>query len=133
MLQEPHGELDFPISIVSRLAPFYGRAGKVECMGSPQRKGSLAIFGTIDELSGPLVTHTLQLVQTCWSVDGRLASRRHFPEISWRQSNSNYLHLVEEQCGSEILNAQDKLKRILRKEDELAELVSKVGKVSRSV
>lgn len=39
------GDADYPAYVSSSLASFYERAGKVVCLGSPKRTGSLTIFG----------------------------------------------------------------------------------------
>jgi V-type H+-transporting ATPase subunit A len=50
-----------------RLASFYERAGRVSCLGSPQREGSVTIVGAVSppggDFSDPVTTATLSIVQ----------------------------------------------------------------------
>lgn len=36
----------YPAYLHSRLASFYERAGRISCLGSPERRGSITIMGT---------------------------------------------------------------------------------------
>jgi hypothetical protein len=59
-----------------RLASFYERAGRVSCLGSPNREGSVTIVGAVSppggDFSDPVTTATLGIVQvrmhTCTSI-----------------------------------------------------------------
>lgn len=50
----------------TRLAQFYERAGKVRCVGSPDRLGSVTIVGAVSPPGGdftdPVTTNTLSIV-----------------------------------------------------------------------
>jgi hypothetical protein len=49
------------------LASFYERAGKVKCLGSPDRSGSVTIVGAVSppggDFSDPVTSATLSIVQ----------------------------------------------------------------------
>lgn len=49
------------------LASFYERAGRVSCLGSPNREGSVTIVGAVSppggDFSDPVTTATLSIVQ----------------------------------------------------------------------
>jgi V-type H+-transporting ATPase subunit A len=44
-LGEMPADSGYPAYLAARLASFYERAGKVKCMGSPERDGSVTIVG----------------------------------------------------------------------------------------
>merc|ERR1712012_959502 len=44
-LGEMPADSGYPAYLAARLAAFYGRAGRVACMGNPQREGSVTIVG----------------------------------------------------------------------------------------
>jgi V-type H+-transporting ATPase subunit A len=45
-LGEMPADSGYPAYLGSRLASFYERAGKVQCLGTPTRKGSVTIVGS---------------------------------------------------------------------------------------
>ena len=44
-LEEMPGEEGYPAYLATRLAAFYERAGRVVCLGSDERKGSVTVVG----------------------------------------------------------------------------------------
>lgn len=56
------------------LASFYERAGRVSCLGSPKREGSVTIVGAVSppggDFSDPVTSATLAIVQVGWGVFG---------------------------------------------------------------
>lgn len=56
-----------PPCVACRLASFYERAGRVSCLGSPDREGSVTIVGAVSppggDFSDPVTTATLSIVQ----------------------------------------------------------------------
>lgn len=56
---------------------FYERAGKVSCIGSPNREGSVTIVGAVSpqggDFSEPVCAATLNIVQVFWQLDKKLA------------------------------------------------------------
>lgn len=57
----------YPAYLAARLASFYERAGKVQCLGSPDRTGSVTIVGAVSppggDFSDPVTSATLSIVQ----------------------------------------------------------------------
>lgn len=57
----------YPAYLAARLASFYERAGKVKCLGSPERTGSVTIVGAVSppggDFSDPVTSATLSIVQ----------------------------------------------------------------------
>jgi V-type H+-transporting ATPase subunit A len=57
----------YPAYLTARLASFYERAGKVKCLGSPDRTGSVTIVGAVSppggDFSDPVTAATLSIVQ----------------------------------------------------------------------
>lgn len=57
----------YPAYLGARLASFYERAGRVQCLGNPQREGSVTIVGAVSppggDFSDPVTSATLGIVQ----------------------------------------------------------------------
>ncbi|OYT49697.1 MAG: V-type ATP synthase subunit A, partial [Desulfurococcales archaeon ex4484_204] len=91
-LEEMPGEEGFPAYLGSRLAEFYERSGRVECLGGVKRVGSLTIIGAVSppgaDFSEPVTQNTLRYIGTLIALDIALANRRHFPAVSWLLSYS---------------------------------------------
>ena len=66
-LAEMPADSGYPAYLGARLASFYERAGKVKCLGSPQREGSVTIVGAVSppggDFSDPVTAATLSIVQ----------------------------------------------------------------------
>lgn len=66
LLQMP-ADSGYPAYLGARLASFYERAGRVSCLGSPHREGSVTIVGAVSppggDFSDPVTTATLSIVQ----------------------------------------------------------------------
>ncbi|CAJ0564552.1 unnamed protein product, partial [Mesorhabditis spiculigera] len=86
-LGEMPADSGYPAYLAARLASFYERAGKVRCLGSPERDGSVTIVGAVSPPGGdfadPVTAATLGIVQVFWGLDKKLAQRKHFPSINW--------------------------------------------------
>jgi V/A-type H+-transporting ATPase subunit A len=134
-LEEMPGEEGYPAYMGTRIAEFYERAGKVECLGSDGRIGALSAVGAVSppggDLSDPVVQATLRVVKVFWSLEDKLAYRRHFPAISWLTSYSLYeANLREyflEHYGEEWVKGIDEAMSLLQQEAELEEIVRLVG------
>jgi len=139
-LEEMPGEEGFPAYLGTRIASFYERAGKVQCLGSEGRSGSLSVIGAVSppggDLSEPVTQNTLRVVQVFWGLEDRLAYRRHFPAINWLISYSLYLQHLEEywkrEVAADFSNKRAEAMRILQQEAELEEIVRLVGVESLS-
>ncbi len=129
-LEEMPGEEGYPAYLGTRLAAFYERAGKVECLGEglpaesgasqPQsaanpagnpsagagRFGSVSVIGSVSppggDLSEPVVQNTLRVVKVFWALQDTLAFQRHFPAIDWLTSYSLFLDKVTPMWDREV-------------------------------
>jgi len=136
-LAEMPADSGYPAYLGARLASFYERAGKVVCLGTPSRKGSVTIVGAVSppggDFSDPVTAATLNIVQVFWGLDKKLAQRKHFPSVNWLQSYSKYMKALEphyETSDPEFVQLRTQVKQILQNEDELTEIVQLVGKDS---
>ncbi len=134
-LEEMPAEEGYPPYLSSRLAAFYERAGRVVCLGSPERNGSVTVVGAVSppggDLSEPVTQATLRITGTFWSLDAGLANRRHFPAIHWLRSYSLYAPLFREWYRENMPEGFEALRErasaLLQKEAELQEIVQLVG------
>lgn len=134
-LEEMPGDEGFPAYLGSRIASFYERAGKVECLGKDGRVGSLSVIGAVSppggDLSEPVTQNTLRVVQVFWGLEDRLAYKRHFPAINWLISYSLYLKHLEDywkhNVAPDFSESRVLAMRILQQEAELEEVVRLVG------
>merc|ERR1711972_416355 len=138
-LAEMPADAGYPAYLGARLAAFYERSGRVHCLGSPSREGSITIVGAVSPPGGdftdPVTSATLSIVQVFWGLDKKLAQRKHFPSVNWNISFSKYIRILEpyfEKYDAEYSMGQQKMKEILQKEDDLQEIVQLVGKDSLS-
>jgi V-type H+-transporting ATPase subunit A len=76
-LAEMPADAGFPAYLGAKLAQFYERAGRVTCLGSPNREGSISIVGAVSPPGGdfadPVTSATLSIVQVFWGLDKKLA------------------------------------------------------------
>jgi V-type H+-transporting ATPase subunit A len=138
-LAEMPADAGYPAYLGARLASFYERSGRVNCLGKPEREGSVTIVGAVSPPGGdftdPVTSATLSIVQVFWGLDKKLAQRKHFPSVNWNISFSKYIRVLEpffEKFDPEYQFLQQKFKEILQKEDDLQEIVQLVGKDSLS-
>jgi V/A-type H+-transporting ATPase subunit A len=134
-LEEMPGEEGYPAYLASRLANFYERAGRVICLGSDDRIGSVTLIGAVSppggDFSEPMTQNSLRITGAFWALDTSLAHRRHFPAISWIKSYSLYLPDIEEVYREKVAPDFPDLRKeamaILQREAELQEIVQLVG------
>ncbi|HVN66711.1 MAG TPA: V-type ATP synthase subunit A [Methanomicrobiales archaeon] len=134
-LEEMPGEEGYPAYLATRLAAFYERAGRVVCLGSEGRNGSITVVGAVSppggDFSEPITQNTLRIAGTFWALDTSLAYRRHFPSVNWIKSYSLYLEAIRDwYTGSGFADWKDLRDRtmyLLQKEVELQEIVQLVG------
>ena len=134
-LEEMPGEEGYPAYLTSRLAQFYERAGRVVCLGSDGREGTLSAIGAVSpqggDLSEPVTQATLRIVKVFWGLESNLAYRRHFPAINWLNSYSLYKDRLEpwfrEHVSRGFSEATAEAMRLLQAESELDEIVKLVG------
>ena len=134
-LEEMPGEEGYPAYLATRLAAFYERAGRVVCLGSDDRMGSITVVGAVSppggDFSEPITQNTLRITGTFWALDTSLAYRRHFPSVIWIKSYSLYLDSIQdwfvESGFVDWKEMRDRTMYLLQKEVELQEIVQLVG------
>jgi V-type H+-transporting ATPase subunit A len=134
-LAEMPADSGYPAYLGARLASFYERAGKVQCLGAPAREGSITIVGAVSppggDFSDPVTAATLGIVQVFWGLDKKLAQRKHFPSVNWSISHSKYINALEafyEENEPDFVAVRTKARFILQEEENLNEIVQLVGK-----
>jgi len=134
-LGEMPGDAGYPAYLGTKLASFYERAGLAECIGSPDRRGSVTIVGAVSppggDFSDPVTASTLAIVQVFWGLDKKLAQKKHFPSVNWTNSFSKYeraltTHYKAHGMGDYIDNIIT-FKQVLQDEKNLLEIVQLVG------
>jgi len=138
-LAEMPADAGFPAYLGAKLAMFYERAGRVTCLGSPNREGSITIVGAVSPPGGdfadPVTASTLDIVQVFWGLDKKLAQRKHFPSLNWNISYSKYDKALEgfySDYDPDFIKMKRTIKQILQDEEDLTEIVQLVGKDSLS-
>jgi V/A-type H+-transporting ATPase subunit A len=133
-LEEMPGEEGFPAYLGSRLSTFYERAGLIQCIGTPERRGSVTTVGAVSppgaDFSEPVTQNTLRIIEVFYSLDASLANRRHFPAIHWLNSYSLYADAVESwwsNVSPEWMQTRASAMSILQQEAKLEEIVKLVG------
>ncbi|KAK5162940.1 vacuolar protein sorting-associated protein 1 [Saxophila tyrrhenica] len=134
-LGEMPADQGFPAYLGAKLASFYERAGRVICLGSPDRKGAVSIVGAVSppggDFSDPVTSSTLGIVQVFWGLDKKLAQRKHFPSINTSASYSKYTTTLESYYAKEnpeFPRLRDRIKELLSNSEELDQVVQLVGK-----
>ena len=90
-LAEMPADAGFPAYLGAKLAQFYERAGRVSCLGSPHREGSISIVGAVSPPGGdfadPVTSATLSIVQVFWGLDKKLALSKLQAQM-WQKTSS---------------------------------------------
>jgi V-type H+-transporting ATPase subunit A len=139
-LGEMPADSGYPAYLGARLAAFYERAGRVKCLGSPNREGTVSIVGAVSppggDFSDPVTAATLSIVQVFWGLDKKLAQRKHFPSVNWLISYTKYMRVLEPFFNNNFDESYSRLRNrardILSQQDNLSEIVQLVGKESLS-
>ncbi|MEM4348354.1 MAG: V-type ATP synthase subunit A [Candidatus Anstonellaceae archaeon] len=134
-LEEMPGEEGYPAYLGRRLAEFYERAGRVQCLGSDKRIGSITIIGAVSppggDINEPVSQNTLRVTKVFLALDAALAQRRHFPAFNWLRSYSLYTDTLEQyyinNISSDWVELRKEAMALLQKEAELQEIVQLVG------
>ena len=89
-LQEMPGEEGYPTSLASRTAKLHERAGRMRCIGRPERDGSVTLISAVSppggDFSEPVTQACLHVAGALWALDPALAHQRQFPAIDWETS-----------------------------------------------
>ena len=138
-LGEMPADSGYPAYLGARLAAFYERAGRVACLGSPNREGTVTVVGAVSppggDFSDPVTAATLSIVQVFWGLDKKLAQRKHFPSLNWLISYTKYMQVLEPYFNGmddQYSYVRNQARTILQQEDNLSEIVQLVGKESLS-
>lgn len=140
-LEEMPGEEGYPTYLSARVAEFYERTGRVECMGSdvPEgeeaRTGSLTIVGAVSppggDFSEPVTQNSMRVAGTLWALDASLAYSRHYPSVNWNMSYSLYFHDLDQWFKDNApkgwTERRQEVVDLLQKDAELQEIVQLVG------
>jgi V-type H+-transporting ATPase subunit A len=138
-LGEMPADSGYPAYLGARLAAFYERAGRVSCLGSPSREGTVSVVGAVSppggDFSDPVTAATLSIVQVFWGLDKKLAQRKHFPSLNWLISYTKYMQVLEPYFNGmddQYSYLRNQARNVLQQEDNLSEIVQLVGKESLS-
>jgi len=132
-LEEMPGEEGYPAYLLSRLANFYERGGRVICAGREKRVGSVTLIGAVSppggDFSEPMTQNSLRVTGAFWGLDTDLARRRHFPAINWINSYSlyNLEAWFKQQINNDWAAQTQQARALLQREAELQEIVQLVG------
>merc|ERR1712008_473183 len=136
-LGEMPADSGYPAYLGARLAAFYERAGRVSCLGSPSREGTVTVVGAVSppggDFSDPVTSATLSIVQVFWGLDKKLAQRKHFPSVNWLISYSKYTKAMDDyyvKMDPRYSYLRNQARTVLQQEDNLSEIVQLVGKAS---
>ena len=117
-LGEMPADSGYPAYLGARLAAFYERAGRAECLGSPTREGTVTVIGAVSppggDFSDPVTAATLSIVQVFWGLDKKrvsrvssMASRNHHVATQARSKKTlpvaqlvDFLHEVHARVGA---------------------------------
>ena len=134
-MEEMPGEEGYPTYLPTKLAGFYERSGRVQCLGSEDREGVVTIVSAISppggDFSEPVTQSAMQMAGGLWALDADLAHRRHFPAINWKQSFSLYIAGLDSWFRQEVAadwpTLRENLASLLQKEEEIQEVAQLVG------
>ena len=137
-LEEMPAEEGYPAYLAARIATFYERSGRTQCLGGNNgetREGTLSVIGAVSppggDLSDSVVQATLRVVKVFWSLEASLAAKRHFPAIDWLRSYSLYRNDLgkwfEKNVDESLTGMIATTNRLLEEEDQLQEIVRLVG------
>ncbi|MHA1840020.1 MAG: V-type ATP synthase subunit A [Candidatus Ranarchaeia archaeon] len=133
--REMPGEEGYPPYLSSRIAEFYGRAGRVLALGSKPRMGSLSIIASVSpsggDFSEPVTKKVIQIARSFWALDPDLAYQRRYPAVSIDQSFSFYDDIVENYWAEQISDRWQEYRtnafRLLSEKEEYERVARLVG------
>ncbi|MBI5642941.1 MAG: V-type ATP synthase subunit A [Deltaproteobacteria bacterium] len=134
-LEEMPGEEGFPPYLATQLGSFYERSGKVTCLGSDDRVGSITVVSAVSppggDFSEPVTQASLRFAGALWALDPDLAYRRHFPAVNWLASFSLYQTELVDWFSSEVahdmLPLRGRLYSLLQRQTELKDIIQIIG------
>ncbi|MBM4777872.1 MAG: V-type ATP synthase subunit A [Archangiaceae bacterium] len=134
-LQEMPGEEGYPTYLASRAARLHERAGRVTCLGAPNREGSVTLISAVSppggDFSEPVTQSCLRVAGALWALDPELAHQRQFPAVDWHTSYSLYADAMgkalDASCDPGWTKARAAIIELLQRDGELREVASVVG------
>ncbi|HHT9126733.1 MAG TPA: V-type ATP synthase subunit A [Candidatus Brocadiia bacterium] len=134
-LEEMPGEEGYPTYLGTRLANFYERSGRVECVCSGTRTGSVTVVGAVSPAGGdfsePVTQSSQRVAGALWALDASLAYRRHYPAINWGRSYTLYYEQLKNWFTKHVTddwdNVREEMIHLQQKDAELQEVVQLVG------
>ncbi len=134
-LQEMPGEEGYPTYLASRTAKLHERAGRVRCLGSPERHGSVTLISAVSPPSGdfsePVTQACLRVAGALWALDPELAHQRQFPAVDTSTGYSLYAEAMEKWFAAEVDErwgrTRAEVQALLQRDGELREVASVVG------
>ena len=121
-LEEIPGEEAFPAYLESRIANFYERAGAIELRD--KRIASVTIGGTVSPAGGnfdePVTQATLKVVGAFHGLSRSRSDARRYPAIDPLDSWSKYVGIIDPR-------KVEKMSRMLRRGDEIRQMMTVVG------
>jgi V/A-type H+/Na+-transporting ATPase subunit A len=134
-LQEMPGEEGYPTSLASRTARLHERAGRVQCLGRPERTGSVTLISAVSppggDFSEPVTQACLQVTGALWALDPTLAHQRQFPAVDLQSSYSLYADAMarhfDERVNGQWSETRARAIELLQRDAELREVASVVG------
>jgi V/A-type H+/Na+-transporting ATPase subunit A len=134
-LQQMPGEEGYPTTLASRAASLHERAGRVRCMGRPERSGAVTLIGAVSppggDFSEPVTQACIRVCAALWALDAELAHQRQFPAVDWHASYTLVLAAVQGWFARTVdarwpaLRAQ--MLALLQRDAELREVAAIVG------
>jgi V/A-type H+-transporting ATPase subunit A len=134
-LQEMPGEEGYPTSLASRTAKLHERAGKVRCLGRPERDGSITLISAVSppggDFSEPVTQACLYVAGALWALDPALAHQRQFPAVDWDTSYSGYADAMAGSFDASVdprwSSIRARVLDLLQRDAELREVAAVVG------
>ena len=92
-------ENDYTKNVETKISDFFNRASHAQCVGIPQRTGSVTIIGTTStpggDFSEQVTTVCLKSAQTLWGLSKNLTEKKHFPSLDWNISYTKSISIFE--------------------------------------
>ena len=134
-LQEMPGEEGYPTSLANRTAKLHERAGRMRCLGRPEREGSVTLISAVSppggDFSEPVTQACLQVTGALWALDPALAHQRQFPAVDLQSSYSLYADAMarhfDESVNRQWSQTRTAVIALLQRDAELREVASVVG------
>ena len=134
-LQEMPGEEGYPTSLASRTAKLHERAGRMRCLGRPERDGSVTLISAVSppggDFSEPVTQACLHVAGALWALDPALAHQRQFPAVDWETSYSLYAEATAGYFDTAVdrrwSSTRARVLDLLQRDADLREIASVVG------